>query len=181
MTYKYNFTAGFGMATGITGIHSEELFNYCGGANSPGCEYNFRAIQYNVTITFMWNAESPPTAITGNYNIGDEAADMYHTPIGSFNNENDSNNVFIIEGTGGAGGGGAVGYAYRIGCNAGTCDNNILNNNYFDVTGAYGPYDIYNNFTFSSVSGNKNLVTGNPCQPSSWNITGGGTGSGTCN
>ena len=180
IVYAHNLTYNFGMNTGNTGTHAEELFNYKGGY------YEGRVIAFNTSITQMWNVwgNDRRSALTANYNVGDEAADMFHTPLGNFNRNKITNNVIINEGDAPPSGpnhSGPAAYNFQIGCNGGTCDNNVIKDNYLDSTGGfYAWFDLFGTITFSDVSGNKSLVTGGTCNPNTWKITGGGTGTGSC-
>jgi hypothetical protein len=179
VTFKYNYDVNVGMYSGTSGDHSEEVFNGC------DCDFNGRVIAYNTSISQMWNVAGLG-AITANYNIGNPVAGITLT----INNDSFSNNVVINEGTNGPGGGNAqiAGENLQVGCNNGdSCNNNQIMNNYIDTTGGYYPFYPLtvppwpSQITFSNVSENINLVSGNSCNPRSWYITGGGAGTGTCN
>lgn len=178
VTYKYNYSVNTGMYSGTSGDHSEELFNGC------DCDFNYRTIAYNTSISNLWGGAAEPTAgkltlITANYAIGNLQSGV---PL-TINNDQITNNVIINEGPNSP----CCGTAYiageltQYGCNNGdACHGNVWANNYEDPTGGYYPYYKFYGITFSNFSGNVNMMTGNQCQ-ANWTDDTGATHTGTCN
>jgi hypothetical protein len=176
--YKHNLGYNFGMYGGHSGDHAEELFNYGGNGF-----YNGRQLQFNTSITQMWSvwASDPSSSLRANWNIGDTAANVFHTPDGHVNGNIITNNVFINEGIKAGTLTGPAFYNFQLGCNAGTCDKNVIADNYLDWSGGYYAwYALYGTITFARVGGNMSLISGRACNPGSWNITRGAKGTGTC-
>jgi hypothetical protein len=182
VTYKYNYSVNFGMNACGTCDHGEETQYW---AQSINGEFGF-----NTIITQLWPVHASG-ALTANESIGDPQCCSTDGP--TFNGFNMHNNIMIDEGTASD-----LIAAYVVsfggGCSGSTCDpagvHNQWNNNYLDPSGGYYPYYPSNGpggatgfggtDSFSSVTGNTNLNTGNSCEPSYFQ-DGGGVVSGSCN
>jgi hypothetical protein len=176
ITFKYNYMYNFGLNG--SGIHAEGTF-FCGNGTNAQIGNN---LSYNVAY-----AQSYPAAFSSTLTAAMTEWDPNCGGAWSMQSDTMSSNIMIMPGTTEQGQVGSADLYFGCGTNNATpCNHNVMQNNYMDPSGGFYAYypptlsaPFPTTFVAGGVSGNINLLSGAACNPQSWQIDGGGTGSGT--